>query len=118
MIVFPVTVCKGFLRETRTKHQSWYSQGVRRNAVKFFGFFKKGQEIVHTIPLGLCICFLQKNVRVHDPLNHFSGLLAGYTGKKGRHRMQNTRNPWVNVTRQEGVRDQYWCVWNNERKKG
>jgi hypothetical protein len=55
---------------------------MRGNAGKFIGFLKKGQEIVHNIPLGLCICFLQKNVRVHDPLNHFSGLLAGYAGKR------------------------------------
>ena len=44
MIVFPVTVCKGFLRETRTKHQSWYSQGVGGNAGKFIGFLKKARK--------------------------------------------------------------------------
>ena len=44
MIVFPVTVCKGFLRETRPKHQSWPSQGVGGTAVKFFGFLKKARK--------------------------------------------------------------------------
>jgi len=82
MIVFNFLI----RRDAYANHARSISHGTRRvwggNAVKFFGFFKKGQETVHNISLGLCICFLQKNVRVHDPLNHFSGLLAGYTGKR------------------------------------
>jgi hypothetical protein len=29
MTVFSLWVCKGFLREPRPKHQSWYLQGMR-----------------------------------------------------------------------------------------